>query len=106
MATSLTEIRSIARSHGPSMVHVLRGIALEPTAPAPARVAAANSLLDRGFGKPEQTVIGEGTIRYVVELPKVIADTDQWLAANSPKVIEHSASESMPNPLIDNEPTS
>jgi hypothetical protein len=48
------DVKAIARGHGRSMVKVLAGIATNADAQPSARVAAANSLLDRGFGKPEQ----------------------------------------------------
>jgi len=48
------DVKAIARGHGRSMVKVLAGIATNADAQPSARVAAANALLDRGFGKPEQ----------------------------------------------------
>lgn len=50
------EIVELARSHSPEMVATLIEIARSKKAPAQARVAAANSLLDRGYGKPTQSV--------------------------------------------------
>ena len=55
MAKAATDIRSLARSHTESALKVLAGIMNEPEAPPAARVAAANSLLDRGWGKSVQT---------------------------------------------------
>ena len=34
---------------------------MEPTAPARARIAAAAILLDRGWGKPKETLVTEGS---------------------------------------------
>jgi hypothetical protein len=59
MAKAATDIRSLARSHTESALKVLAGIMNEPEAPPAARVAAANSLLDRGWGKPTQPVSGD-----------------------------------------------
>ena len=59
MAKAATDIRSLARSHTESAIKVLAGIMNEPEAPPAARVAAANSLLDRGWGKPTQPVSGD-----------------------------------------------
>jgi len=59
MAKAATDIRSLARSHTESALKVLAGIMNEPEAPHAARVAAANSLLDRGWGKPTQPVSGD-----------------------------------------------
>lgn len=61
MAKTPTEIRSLARKHTTSALKTLAGIMNEPEAPAAARVAAANSLLDRGWGKAAQPIEnGEG----------------------------------------------
>jgi len=63
MAKAATDIRSLARSHTESALKVLAGIMNEPEAPPAARVAAANALLDRGWGKPTQTT--DLTVRNV-----------------------------------------
>lgn len=60
MAKSLTEIRSAARSHTEAALNCLVGIMGQADAPPSARVAAANSILDRGWGKPAQPVDGDG----------------------------------------------
>jgi hypothetical protein len=54
MAKTPTEIRSLARAHTDAAIRTLAGIMNEPDAPHAARVAAANSLLDRGWGKSVQ----------------------------------------------------
>jgi hypothetical protein len=41
---------------------------VEPKAPAAARIMAANSLLDRGWGKAAQFLAIEGEIRQLVEV--------------------------------------
>lgn len=56
MAKANTEIRSLARSHTKSALRVLAGIMNEKEAPHSSRVAAACALLDRGWGKPAQSV--------------------------------------------------
>ncbi len=53
MPKTLTDIRSLARTHTVSMVNVLESIASSPKAPEASRVSAATALLDRGWGKPE-----------------------------------------------------
>jgi hypothetical protein len=58
MAKSLTEIKSLARQHTARAIAVLAGIMDEPKAPMAARVAAANSLIDRGWGKAAQAITG------------------------------------------------
>jgi hypothetical protein len=56
MAKSLTEIRSLARSHTKTALNVLVGIMRSKDATAAARVSAANAILDRGWGKATQPV--------------------------------------------------
>jgi hypothetical protein len=59
MAKNLTEIRSLARSYTEVAIQTLAAIA-ERGASEPARVSAAQALLDRGWGKPAQPVDGDG----------------------------------------------
>lgn len=49
-------IAEMAKTHGEAALKVLVDIATSDQEPASARVSAANSLLDRGYGKPMQTV--------------------------------------------------
>lgn len=68
MAKAAIEIRSLARSHTVLAIQTLAGIA-RSSLNDPARVAAANSLLDRGWGRPATTHTGpdgEGAIRVVI----------------------------------------
>jgi hypothetical protein len=60
MAKTPTEIRSLARAHTETAINVLVGIMNQPEAPQAARVSAANSILDRGWGKPAQPHDGDG----------------------------------------------
>lgn len=53
-ARTVTEIRSIARSHTRTAVNVLVGIMRSKDATPAARVSAANAILDRGWGKTPQ----------------------------------------------------
>lgn len=59
MAKAKADIRSLARSHTEGAIKVLAGIMYQETAVAAARVAAAQALLDRGWGKAPQTMAGE-----------------------------------------------
>lgn len=59
MAKALVEIRSLARSHTESALNVLVGVMGQTDAPPAARVQAANSILDRGWGKPTQPISGD-----------------------------------------------
>jgi len=59
MAKTPTEIRSLARSHTEAAINTLVGIMNQATSPEAARVSAANSILDRGWGKATQPIAGE-----------------------------------------------
>jgi len=74
VAKTPTEIRSLARSHTESALNVLAGIMNEPDAPHAARVSAANSLLDRGWGKPSQPIAGddENPLALIHKIERVI----------------------------------
>lgn len=56
MAKAPAEIRSLARSHTETAIKTLAGLMNEKKVPAASRVAAATALLDRGWGKPAQSV--------------------------------------------------
>lgn len=58
MSKAPTEIRSLARSHTETALNTLAGIMQQTDAPPAARVSAASALLDRGWGKPAQAIIG------------------------------------------------
>ena len=43
---------------------------------------AAQAILDRGYGRPTQSIdanINDNPVRYIVELPKKSATTQEWL---------------------------
>jgi hypothetical protein len=52
----LHEVRQLARDIGPDDINTLIVIRDDETAPHSARIMAANSLLDRGFGRPGQAI--------------------------------------------------
>jgi hypothetical protein len=60
VAKTLAQIESLAREHTEKALKTLERVMVEPSAPHAARVSAANSLLDRGWGKPKQAIIGGG----------------------------------------------
>jgi hypothetical protein len=66
VAKTPTEIKSLARQHTVSALKTLAGIMNQSEAPAAARVAAANSLLDRGWGKATQPIAGDETSGPIV----------------------------------------
>src|SRR6266496_6518616 len=52
----LGDVQELARQKSPEAICTLAEIMQNEKAPPAARVAAANSLLDRGYGKPMQPV--------------------------------------------------
>lgn len=78
MAKAPTEIRSLARSHTESALNCLVGIVNQGDAPPAARVSAAQALLDRGWGKPAQAIIGgdddDNPITVIQRIERVIVD--------------------------------
>jgi hypothetical protein len=73
VAKPIMDIRSLARVHGPTMLNVLVSIARQKSAPPSARVTAAGIVLDRGYGKAEQSVDTKSdlqiTIRQILDAP-------------------------------------
>jgi hypothetical protein len=55
-ARTIIDVKSMARSHAPMAINVLRRLADNPKVSGAVRVAAATALLDRGFGRPSQEV--------------------------------------------------
>jgi len=49
-----------------------------PKAPAAARVAAAQTLLDRGWGKAPQSIAADVITHYVARVPEVEPDLNEW----------------------------
>ena len=69
-------IQELARKHTIEALDVLVQIMLNEKAPPNARVAAANTLLDRAYGKPPQFNTGDtGNFRKAIDM------TDDELAA-------------------------
>jgi hypothetical protein len=54
---ALSEVEVLARIHTPKAVQTLVDIMGDESAAPAARVTAANSILDRGWGKSKQTVV-------------------------------------------------
>lgn len=77
------DIRDLCRSFGPHCVKRLR----ELVDSEDERVAtmAANSLLDRGFGKPNQPIDVDATLTVAAEFENFV----RQLNAPRPRVIEH-----------------
>jgi len=84
MARSLTEIRSLARSHTRTALNVLVRIMRSKDVTAAARVAAANAILDRGWGKAPQAIEngGDGPFELIHRIERIIVDPDNPDSAN------------------------
>ena len=52
----LGDVQELARQKSPQAINTLSNIMHDEKAPPAARVAAANALLDRGYGKPAQPI--------------------------------------------------
>jgi len=52
----------LARQWTEAAIQTLADIMQDPSQPARARVAAAEALLDRGYGKPTQPIAGDDTM--------------------------------------------
>jgi hypothetical protein len=77
---TVTEIRSLARSHTRTALNVLVGVMRNTKAPAPARIAAANAILDRGWGKATQAVEGGdgNALELIYRIERVMYDAGKY----------------------------
>ena len=77
MAKAVTEIRSLARSHTRTALNVLVAVMRNTKATPPARVAAANAILDRGWGKPTQALANDETaLELIHRIERVIVQPE------------------------------
>ena len=84
MAKATADIRSLARAQTRLAIRTLTGICGSKTAPAAARVSAAQALLDRGWGRAPQVHREDGgDIQIII---RHIADTT---GEAEPMLIEH-----------------
>jgi hypothetical protein len=74
MPRSVTEIRSLARSHTRTALNVLVAVMRNTKATPPARIAAANAILDRGWGKATQAIENgdDGALELIHRIERVI----------------------------------
>jgi hypothetical protein len=80
--------------HSTDAIRTLAQIMKQPEAPYAARVAAAEALLDRGWGKPRQSHEAEMTHSYVIEIP-LLMDNGRKIATASGKPYSASAVQAM-----------
>jgi len=75
MAKTSANIRSLARAHTENAIAALASIMNQKKAPPSARIAAAQVLLDRGWGKPTQPISGDDDgAPLIVRIERVIVD--------------------------------
>jgi hypothetical protein len=78
MSKTPTIIKSLARAHTETAINVLAGIMNQPDAPPAARVTAAEALLNRGWGKPAQAIVGgddeDNPINVLHKIERLIVD--------------------------------
>jgi hypothetical protein len=74
MPKTLTDIRSLARSHTKSAILALAGVMRAKDATHAARVSAATALLDRGWGRPPQAIQNgeDGALELIHRIERVI----------------------------------
>ena len=78
MVKTVTEIRSLARSHTRTALNVLVGVMRSKDATAAARVSAANAILDRGWGKAAQAIENGdgGALELIHRIERIIVDPE------------------------------
>src|ERR1700733_14414109 len=78
MVRSITEIRSLARSHTRTALNVLVGVMRSKDATATAKVSAANAILDRGWGRAAQAIEngGDGPLELIQRIERIIVDPE------------------------------
>ena len=78
----VAEVKELARAHTGEAIKTLVSIMTNPKSAPAARVSAANSLLDRGYGKPpqHQHITGADGPQYVVRLPVVCETVEEWVS--------------------------
>ncbi len=77
MPKSLTDIRSLARSRTRTAINVLADIMNCTDATLAARAAAANAMLDRGWGKPRQAIEkGDEPFELIHKIERVIVHSE------------------------------
>ncbi len=71
-ATHREKIKALARKHTKEAVRILESIMNDPAEPGRTRIAAAEALLDRGYGRPAQALEAQDAKGNAVTLGVVI----------------------------------
>jgi len=77
----VAEVKELAREHTAEAIQTLVSIMSNPKSAPAARVSAANALLDRGYGRPQQHITGKGGPHFVARLPDVAKSAEEWEAS-------------------------
>ncbi len=93
MPKTAKEVRDIARLHTPAAIETLARVMKNPKSPAPARVAAAAAILDRGWGKPSGDLeSAEGLIIQVVKFAQSQLEDTPEIKTIDAEVIDNNGS--------------
>ena len=70
--------RSLARGRTRTALSVLAAVMRNPKTPPAARIAAANAILDRGWGKPPQAIHNgvDGALELIHRIERIIVDPE------------------------------
>jgi hypothetical protein len=79
------EVRELARKWAPQAIATLAAIMTDESQPGPARCLAANSLLDRGYGKPQLHAQSELTVHHQIDSMSA-AELRSYIAAETRKL--------------------
>ncbi len=92
----VAEVRELARQKCPRAIERLAEIVDDPEAPYSSQVAAANSLLDRGYGRPELQHKISGQVNFV----QLLAEFTERRAIEQgqAEVLEGDDQDSLPGP--------
>lgn len=84
MSRTPSELRLMARSHTRKAINVLIGVMRSAKATPAARIAAANAILDRGWGKATQPIEGgnEGALELIHRIERVIVSPENSHSEN------------------------
>ena len=85
-----TPVKEAAAAYTEEAIATLAEIMVDKSKPAAARAMAANSLLDRAHGKPQQTVQMDATVRQLTDMDDAelaaIASGSSYRASGAPEV--------------------
>jgi hypothetical protein len=60
----VADVKALARECAPEAIETLKAIMMDAKTPPAARISAAQTLLDRGYGRPTQAVDVSGEVRF------------------------------------------